>query len=314
MRKEPDYKFHVFLRGVILIGFFLLLFKLLISGDIQNLIAPKMIPFSYFSVLILLVLGIIQIWRSGSKNSTDLFCNCGFDHNNTGSFFGNFFIYSLFLLPLLIGFWFPDTVLDSSIAAKRGINYGANLSTQNAILSDDAYVSADITNKNNDGFEGDSRVVTDPLIENNLYAGLDENEEYKNREELKNELLNSSKIVVKDEYYLDTLDIIVNNINAFVGKEIELIGFVFKEPDLQADQFVVARFAISCCIADSTVFGIIASANMSHPVVSDEWIRTTGIISKTTVDDWELPMIQVTEVERIDQPEDPYVYEIYMPY
>jgi len=306
MRKEPDYRFHVFLRGVILIGFFLLLFKLLISGDIQNLIAPKMIPFSYLSVLILLVLGIMQIWRSSSKNRTDLFCNCGFDHHNAGSFIGNLLIYSLFLIPLLVGFWFPDTVLDSSIAAKRGINYGSNLSEQNA---DDAYLIADNT-YNNNSLEGDNGAIIDP----NLYESYDTNLEYKNREELKNELLNSSKIIVKDAYYLDTLDIIVNNIDAFVGKEIELIGFVFKEPDLKADQFVVARFAISCCIADSTVFGIIASADMSHPVATDEWIRTTGVISKTTVDDWELPMIQVTEIERIDQPEDPYVYELYMPY
>lgn len=313
MRKEPDYRFHVFLRGVILLGFFLLLFKLLISGDIQNLIAPKMIPFSYLAVLILLVLGVMQIWRSGSKNSTDLFCNCGFDHNNKGSFIGNFFIYSLFLIPLLIGFWFPDTVLDSSIAAKRGINYGANLSEQNEAFSNAPYVNAD-SMYNNASLEADDGYVIDPLLENNIYKNYDTNLEYKNREELKNELLNSSKIVVNDAYYLDTLDIIVNNINAFVGKEIELIGFVFKEPDLKADQFVVARFAISCCIADSTVFGIIASANMSHPVAMDEWIRTTGVISKTTVEDWELPMIQVTEIERIDQPEDPYVYEIYMPY
>ncbi|MFJ8065660.1 TIGR03943 family putative permease subunit [Psychrobacillus sp. NPDC096426] len=313
MRKEPDYRFHIFLRGVILIGFFLLLFKLLISGDIQNLIAPKMIPFSYLSVLILLVLGVMQIWRSSSKNRTDLFCNCGFNHNNMGSSLGNFFIYALFLLPILIGFWFPDTILDSSIAAKRGINYGFDLSTQNTVFSDDPYLSADIT-YNNDGLDGDNGVVLDPLLGNNLYDGFDESVEYKNREELKNELLNSSKIVVKDEYYLDSLDIIVNSIDSFVGKEIELIGFVFKEPDLQADQFVVARFAVSCCIADSTVFGIIASTDMSHPVVTDEWIRTTGIISKTTVDDWELPMIQVTKIERIDQPEDPYVYEIYMPY
>ncbi|MFJ5770262.1 TIGR03943 family putative permease subunit [Psychrobacillus sp. NPDC093180] len=309
MRKETDYRFHILLRGVVLIGFFLLLFKLLLSGDIQNFIAPKMIPFSYLSVIILLVLGVIQIWRSGSKNRTDLFCNCGFDHNNAGSFIGSFFIYSLFLTPLLIGFWFPDTVLDSSIAAKRGINYGANLSEQN---SEDAYLSAENT-YNNVGLEGDNGIVVDPLAENNLYEGYDESMEYKNREELKKELLNSSKVVVKDEYYLDSLDIIVNNINAFVGKEIELIGFVFKEPELAADQFVVARFAISCCIADSTVFGIIASTDMSHPVITDEWIRTTGIISKTTVDGFELPMIEVKKIERIEQPEDPYVYELYMP-
>lgn len=313
MRKEPDFRFHIFLRGVILIGLFLLLFKLMLSGNIQNFIAPKMMPFSYFSLFILLILGVMQIWRSGSKNRSDLFCNCGFDHNSTGSFFGNFFIYSLFFLPILIGFWFPDTILDSSIAAKRGVNYGSSPSTQNTAFYDETSLNSVIASSV-DSVNGDSEVVIDPQTDTSFYEGYDENWEYKNREELKNELLKSPKITVNDAYYLDTLDIIVNNIDSFVGKEIELLGFVYKEADLKADEFVVARFAISCCIADSSVYGLIASASMANPVVTDEWIRTTGVISKTTVNDWELPMIQVTNVERIDQPEDPYVYEVYMPY
>ena len=84
MQKERDYSFHILLRGIILLGFFLLVFKLMLTGNIQNFIAPKMIPLSYFSIVILLVLGVIQVWRSNSKNKVELYCNCGFDHNNNG--------------------------------------------------------------------------------------------------------------------------------------------------------------------------------------------------------------------------------------
>lgn len=313
MQKERDYSFHILLRGIILIGFFLLVFKLMLTGNIQNFIAPKMIPFSYFSIVVLLVLGVIQVWRSNSKNKVELYCNCGFDHNNNGSFFQSCFIYSLFILPILIGLWFPDIVLDSSIVAKRGVNYGSSLSTQASELNGETPFPSDdfgVINNVNALIENN-----DVSINNELqpYLNNEATVAYKNREELKNDLLSSSKIVVKDEYYLDILDIIANDLNSFIGKELDIVGFVYKEPDFNADQFVVARFAISCCVADSSVYGIVATTDISHPVVMDEWIRVRGIISRTNINDWDLPNLQITDIKRIDQPEDPYVYENYMP-
>ena len=137
MQEERDYSSHALFRGIILLGFFLLLFRLLVSGNIQYYIAPKMVPFSYFALVILLVLGVMQLWRSGSNKSEELYCNCGFDHTQTGSSLQTFFIYSLFVLPVLTGLWFPETVLDSSIAGKRGVNYGSGLYTLPLIENND---------------------------------------------------------------------------------------------------------------------------------------------------------------------------------
>ena len=68
MQEEQNYSSHALFRAILLLGFFLLLFRLLVSGDIYYYIAPKMVPFSYFALVILLVLGLMQLWRSGSKN------------------------------------------------------------------------------------------------------------------------------------------------------------------------------------------------------------------------------------------------------
>jgi putative membrane protein len=289
MRKERDYNFHILLRGIILIGFFLLIFKLLLTGSIQNYMAPKMMPFTYFAIVVLLILGVIQVWRSGSEKREEVYCNCGFDHNNTGSFVQTFFIYSMFILPILIGLWIPDTILDSSIVAKRGINY--NLSSPG------------------ESYE---------LLDNEASTYPDYNDEVepvlKDREGLKNKLLNSTKIVVDDDYYLETLDIISNDLDLFVGKEMEITGFVYKEPNFKHNQFVAARFAISCCIADASVYGIIATADNSHLVAMDEWVRLTGIISKTNQDEFDLPSLEVMAIDRIEQPDDPYLYEVSLPY
>lgn len=77
-----NFSFHHLIRGIILIGFMLLLFKLLLTGNITLLIAPKMIRFIYFTLFVLLILGVLLIIRGTSdhKHSTIwnflLCCRC----------------------------------------------------------------------------------------------------------------------------------------------------------------------------------------------------------------------------------------------
>ena len=52
INKVHDFSFHHLIRGIILIGFMLLLFKLLITNYISLLIAPKMIRFIYFTLFV----------------------------------------------------------------------------------------------------------------------------------------------------------------------------------------------------------------------------------------------------------------------
>lgn len=303
MQEERDYSSHALFRGIILLGFFLLLFRLLVSGDITYYIAPKMIPFSYFALVILLVLGLMQLWRSGSKNLEELYCNCGFSHTQTGTPLQTFFIYTLFVLPVLTGLWFPMTVLDSSIVAKRGVIYGTGLNTTlPAVRNDETDTSYDLPG-------------TDPDIVEESIDGTKtdedvnyENDEYPTRmESLRDELLENDKIIVSEARYLDITDNIYAYLDWFLGKEIEIVGFVYKQPDLEEDQFVVARFGITCCVADASVFGILSTSGEMFEVEEDEWVRATGYLSKITLEDWDYPYLQITDIEKVEEPENPYI-------
>ncbi|MBS4197511.1 TIGR03943 family putative permease subunit [Lederbergia citri] len=336
MQKERDYSFHVYLRGIILIGFFLLLFKLIVTGNIQSFIAPKMVPFSYFSIAVLLILGVIQIWRSGSKNKEELYCNCGFDHNQNGSPLQSILIYSIFLLPVLTGLLFPITTLDSSVAAKRGIKYGSSLYTQPPEMNTDnsldtslaeeyldnpeeymADIDKRIESESQDGVEGSEAGNGNADGTSGLGTNQDGSDvrimTSEDQEKLKNELLHSDKVVVDDDQYLAILNILHENPSLFIGKEIEIVGFVYKEPDFEKDQFVVARFGVSCCIADASVYGIISTIEKQDHIEEDQWVRASGTLTTTTMNDWELPFLQITNIEKIDEPENPYVYEYYTP-
>ncbi|MBS4209493.1 TIGR03943 family protein [Bacillus sp. FJAT-50079] len=284
MNRELAYGLHLLLRGIILIGFFLLIFKLLITGDIHRFIAPKMISFQYFTITVFFILGFMQIWRSGSKRMEDLYCNCGFDHNQNGSFVQTLFIYLLFFLPVISGLLFPNTVLDSSVVAKRGIKYG-------------------------------SSVYAEQLADHDNLAGEDQENVMMSDEEekLKAEFLNHDKINVEEERYLEILDFLHDYPHVFLGKEVEIVGFVFKEPEFEDHQFVIARFVVACCVADASVYGLLSTIDHGQDVLTDEWVKVTGILSTTMVQGQELPYLKINQVEKVEQPENPYVYEMLKP-
>ena len=277
MEQTTDLGFQKYIRGIILVGFTLLLFKLVISGDITNFIAPRMLPFVYFATGTFLVLGILQIWRSDSKKDLDIYCDCGIDHNGKRSPIKSLLVYALFLFPVLTGFMFPEVILDSSVIAKRGMNLGA-ASTQ----------TEQVQPANTSEQEGTEAKSVDELF----LEGL----------------LNRDKIVVRDDEYSKITNYIETNLDKFVGKEIEMVGFVYREPDFKPDQMAISRFTVSCCVADLQVMGTLATGQAVKQLKNDEWVKVTGTISKQERDGQEIPEIKMNQLEKIEAPSDPYIY------
>ena len=83
MGKEEQKAYHCYIRGIILIGLAMLLFKLLVTGNIYNFIAPKMIEFTYIAFVVILIFGIVQVWRDGREKQHD--CNCCKHHTTSKS-------------------------------------------------------------------------------------------------------------------------------------------------------------------------------------------------------------------------------------
>lgn len=306
--KKSDLGFHAYIRGIILIGFALLMLALIISENIRFYIAPKMMPFIYFGLATFLILGVVQILRSTKKGQEDEeFCDCGADHSMPGSPALKLLIYSIFIIPILMGFVLPERALDSSVAANRGIQYGSGILTKptggdgdfsraEAFLEDpDGYFS-DLENKYND--EEQTPVEDD-------YSEEEYNQYYS---ELAEELKLADDIKVTEENYLDVMTVLDLYIDDFVGKEMEIVGFVYREPDFQDHQMVVARFSMTCCVADSAVYGTMVEADFAHEYVNDTWVKVRGTLQKSTYHDLTIPLIQLREIEVVEEPHQPYVF------
>ncbi|KEZ49737.1 TIGR03943 family putative permease subunit [Metabacillus indicus] len=325
MEKERDYRFHLYLRGIILMGFTMLLFKLIVTGDIRNFIAPRMLPFIYFAVVTFLVLGVVQIWRSGSKKTEELYCNCGFDHSGKSSPIQSLVIYSFFIFPVVTGFVFPDTVLDSSIAAKRGFKNGlAQSQEQQAGSEEDAQMDKDLADLYLQDPDEYMKQLEERVEEKTQSpasspdAPLEHPDGFQIQappegyyEELEADMLKMDKIVLTEKNYIAMTNILDKNPQKFEGKEVEMLGFVYREEGFEEDQFVVARFGLSCCVADASVYGTLASIEDGDTYEQDEWVKVSGKIKSVKFKDWTLPSVEIQSIKKIEQPKEPYVYEEY---
>ncbi|MGG1916183.1 TIGR03943 family protein [Priestia megaterium] len=309
--KKIDQQFVIYIRGILLIGFSLLMFKLILTGKIIQFIAPKMMPFILFSSGTFFLLGIIQIWRSSINK--DLSCECGHDHTEKGKIRTTFF-YSLFLLPIMTGFLFSNHTLDSSVAVRRGLSFSVNTPDTPQQAGNDEKIdttNSELEKDTNDFLFGNSEETPKNVPtrhQNSIAAKVAPKGFYKI---LEKKLLEQPKISINDTDYIPVMNIIENNTDQFIGKKIEVNGFVYREKGFKDNQFVVARFGISCCAADASVYGLLSTLENASTLKKDTWVHIKGIIQKTTYNEENVPYIQVQQIESIDQPDNPYVYELY---
>ena len=319
--QQSHYRFQVYIRGIILIGFTLLMIKLLVTGNMTNFIAPKMMPFMYFAIVVFLLLGVIQIWRSGSKKQAELYCDCGMDHSAPTTPVRSILVYLLFIIPIVTGFLFPEVVLDSSVAAKRGFKSFATTDTQpieeetgtdkaEAYLNDpEAYMEELDERVGDKVLESSDNIPDVPLEHPEGFEIQERPEDF--YAQLEKEMLEMETIQFTEKNYIAMTTILDQNPEKFVGKKVEILGFIFREHDFDEDQFVIARFGLSCCVADASVFGTLASFPDAMNYGDDKWVILEGTLTTTSYQDWTLPSIVVSGIEVVEQPETPYVYEKY---
>jgi uncharacterized repeat protein (TIGR03943 family) len=94
----------------------------------------------------------------------------------------------------------------------------------------------------------------------------------------------------------------------FNGEQADVIGFVYREPDYPADTFLVARFTISCCVADASAIGLPVRYTGTDTLTEGSWVRVSGGFDAGQFADRETPILVAQAVETVDQPEHPYLY------
>ncbi|MCU5459662.1 TIGR03943 family protein [Bacillus cereus] len=286
MEKKEQKAYHRYIRGIILIGLAMLLFKLLVTGNIYNFIAPKMIKFTYTAFVVILLLGSLQVW--GDEREEQDNCNCCVHHRELKLGLKRYFVYVLFVVPIISAFLFGGVTIDGSLAGKRGMNQS---------------VQARSMEKN----EKEGIQANFDWKEQDETSNLKANDQVESQ--LEKSMLGQREIQVEDKDYVQTMNAIGQDVNGFKGKEITFSGFIYNDKDVTGDKAVVARYGITCCIADASVWGMIVAGENVKKLPEETWVKITGLLDETTYKGTLFPLVKVSKVEKINTPTDPYVYD-----
>ncbi|HVN55581.1 MAG TPA: TIGR03943 family protein [Anaerolineaceae bacterium] len=94
----------------------------------------------------------------------------------------------------------------------------------------------------------------------------------------------------------------------YIGQQANVIGFVYHDTRLNRQQFMVGRFAITCCVADAFAIGMAVDWQDSIKLADNTWVAVKGPVDELTLDDQKVPLIHAQSVTPVDAPEEPYLY------
>ena len=99
-----------------------------------------------------------------------------------------------------------------------------------------------------------------------------------------------------------------SNPKFYENKKVNVDGFIFQPNDLPEDYFLVSRFIIRCCAADATPVGIyVFMPGWNKKFQENTWVNIKGKFITKTINQVDLPTIEVLEIKEIPKPINPYI-------
>lgn len=87
------------------------------------------------------------------------------------------------------------------------------------------------------------------------------------------------------------------------GTEVTFTGFVTREPGMPADEFVLTRFLISCCVADALSVEARVVGAPPGGFEKDQWVRVRGDFYPLGGE----VIVDAAEVTKVPRPQKPYL-------
>lgn len=270
------------IRFLILVGYLEMTMYLYISGKLDQYINLHYSYLAFLSMILAFILALVQlvVWMKQMQVPS---------HLQTKS--AKFASVVLLLIPLAVAWLFPTVSLDSATVAAKGYHFplaaGVDTGTQQQEGTTVQYLKPD----------------TSTYFTKSAYK--------KEMQKSAKKYLNQDKIVIHADNYMEVMEVIYDYPDKFVGKTIELTGFVYNDPDNAKQQFLF-RFGIIHCIADSGVYGLLTTGN--EQVFKDNtWVKATGKLKIAFHPSLKqsLPTLELSSYEEIKKPTNPYVYRVF---
>lgn len=121
-------------------------------------------------------------------------------------------------------------------------------------------------------------------------------------------------IIMDEENFLQLLEDLWCNTDAYLGRDLEMLGFVYEDPALGPHDFVVARLVMTCCAADAEVAGLLCRYSERHALTPGQWVTVRGTLAQMPYYHMaeqaviNMPYLQVREISPSEKPAQEYIY------
>ena len=120
------------------------------------------------------------------------------------------------------------------------------------------------------------------------------------------------KITVSNDEFGEWLAEIYTNIENLKGYTVVITGFVYKDSEeLKADEFVPARLAMTCCVADLAPIGLLCKYDKASELKAESWVTVEGtlFVGQSEYDGvkYDEPQLTVTKITPAQKAEG-YIY------
>ena len=289
---------EIIFKLIVFLGFSVFFIILIKTGNVKKYVHPRIIPYMKFAVAGFIAISLFTIGEIFRTKGPGM----------------NLKKYILFLIPLFLSFVIPPktAVLSSSVIkgnGVNGINYGSDYKDNTNSKSDDTIdITADDTTTDDDTT---TNGTNSDVSQNNGDVSADENniagtgEDY-GSEQLK---IEGNNIIVDDSNFAPWIMELYYDVEKYEGKNIEMVGFVYKDDEsLKENEFVVARLMMVCCAADMQPVGIVCQYDKTSELKSEEWVKVKGILETYDFAGEKNPIIKVESIEPTDKPKEEIVY------
>lgn len=119
------------------------------------------------------------------------------------------------------------------------------------------------------------------------------------------QILTKNYIEITNTNYTNILVDSYDNIDKYIGKNIAVVGYVFRLPDFGSNEFVIARDML---VDDnhSQVVGFLCNYNQISQFETNSWVKITGTIEKGHYFG-EIPIIRVKSIKKVTTPNEIFV-------
>lgn len=285
-------------QSLVLFLFSLMIVYLIQTHTIELYISPKVVWTAKLSAMLLAVISLakfVPMRRSVNHSCCSHNHACATGHNYS-PIAGGLVQIAIFIIPLMVGFGMQPRIL-ASAALSNSINTAGPV----------PYYALDIPNELRGG-------VQTP-------RGLSFDKDDLGGSEVKNLPPKPVNSIAKETDLVQLYLNIEDHPEQVYNQRWRFTGFVYQDPKLAKNQFVISRFVITCCIVDATPIGIIVESPDAPKLKADTWVEVAGVLQKKSIGradeikavhnfhetDDGVPYLVANSCKIVPTPQDPYL-------